>query len=61
MKKVKMKLVGLDGNAFSLIGAFRQNAQRQGWNKEEIQVVMKKCMSGNYDNLLRVLMEHTEE
>jgi len=61
MKKVKMRLVGLDGNAFSLIGAFRQNAQRQGWNKEEIQVVMKKCMSGNYDNLLRVLMEHTEE
>ena len=61
MEKVKMKLVGLDGNAFSLIGAFRQNAQRQGWNKEEIQVVMKKCMSGDYNNLLRVLMEHTEE
>lgn len=61
MKKVKMKLVGLDGNAFSLMGAFKQNARRQGWNKEEIDVVMKKCMSGNYDNLLRVLMEHTEE
>jgi hypothetical protein len=61
MKKVKMRLVGLDGNAFSLMGAFKQNARRQGWNKEEIDVVMKKCMSGNYDNLLRVLMEHTEE
>jgi hypothetical protein len=61
MKKVKMKLVGLDGNAFSLMGAFKQNARRQGWNKEEIDVVMKKCMSGDYDNLLRVLMEHTEE
>jgi hypothetical protein len=61
MKKVKMKLVGLDSNAFSLMGAFKQNARRQGWNKEEIDVVMKKCMSGDYDNLLRVLMEHTEE
>lgn len=61
MKKVKMKLVGLDGNAFSLMGAFKQNARRQGWNKEEIEVVMKKCMSGDYNNLLRVLMEHTEE
>jgi len=61
MKKVKMRLVGLDGNAFSLIGAFKQNARRQGWNKEEIEVVLKKCMSGDYDNLLRVLMEHTEE
>jgi hypothetical protein len=61
MKKVKMRLVGLDSNAFSLMGAFKQNARRQGWNKEEIDVVMKKCMSGDYDNLLRVLMEHTEE
>jgi hypothetical protein len=61
MKKVKMKLVGLDGNAFSLMGAFQQNARRQGWNKEEIDVVIKKCMSGDYNNLLRVLMEHTEE
>ena len=55
-----MKLAGLDGNAFSLMGAFQQNARRQGWNKEEISEVIKKCMSGDYDNLLRVLMEHTE-
>jgi hypothetical protein len=61
MKKVKMKLVGLDGNAFSLMGAFQQNARRQGWKKEEIDEVIKKCMSGDYNNLLRVLMEHTEE
>jgi hypothetical protein len=61
MEKVKMKLVGLDGNAFSLMGAFQQNARRQGWKKEEIDVVIKKCMSGDYNNLLRVLMEHTEE
>ena len=60
MKKVKMKLVGLDGNAFSLMGAFQQNARKQGWNKEEIDEVIKKCMSGDYNNLLRVLMEHTE-
>jgi hypothetical protein len=60
MKKVKMELVGLDGNAFSLMGTFQQNAQKQGWNKEEIDEVIKKCMSGDYNNLLRVLMEHTE-
>lgn len=61
MKKVKMKLVGLDGNAFSLMGEFQQNARKQGWKKEEIDVVIKKCMSGDYNNLLTVLMEHTEE
>jgi hypothetical protein len=60
MKKVKMKLIGLDGNAFSLMGAFRQNAKKQGWNKEEIDKVIKECMSGDYNHLLVTLMEHTE-
>lgn len=61
MKKVKMKLVGLDGNAFSLMGAFQRNARKQGWSKEEIDVVIKECMSGDYNKLLVTLMEHTEE
>ena len=60
-KKVKMNLVGLDGNAFMLMGAFSQNAKRQGWSKEEIDVVLQKCMSGDYNNLLCTLMDNTEE
>lgn len=60
-KKVKMNLVGLDGNAFSLMGSFSGNARRQGWSKEEINLVLEKCMSGDYDNLLSTLVEHTEE
>lgn len=60
-KKVRMNLVGLDGNAFSLMGAFSRNARRQGWTKQEIDSVIEKCMSGDYNNLLRVLMENTEE
>jgi len=61
MKKVKMKLVGLDGNAFSLMGAFSSNARKQGWSKEEINVVIQECMSGDYNHLLVTLMEHTTE
>ena len=60
-KKVKMNLVGLDGNAFVLMGAFSRNAKRQGWTKEEIDVVLQKCMSGDYNNLLSTLMDNTEE
>ena len=60
MKKVKMKLVGLDGNAFSLMGAFQSNARKQGWSKDEIDKVIKECMSGDYNHLLETLMEHTE-
>jgi hypothetical protein len=59
-KKVKLELVGLDGNAFSLLGAFSKAARRQGWTPEEIKVVRDKATSGNYDNLLMVLAMHTE-
>jgi hypothetical protein len=60
-KKVKLNLVGLDGNAFSLLGAFSQAAHRQGWTKGEINTVRNAAMSGDYDNLLRVLTEHTDD
>ena len=60
-KQVKLTLVGLDGNAYSLMGAFSQAARQQGWTKEEIKVIIDECTSGNYDHLLVTLMEHTEE
>ena len=60
MKKVKLKLVGLDGNAFSLLGAFRAAAKKQGWTSEEIEEVTTKAMSSDYNNLLCVLMDHTK-
>lgn len=58
-KKVVMELVGLDGNAFSLLGTFQRNARRQGWTSEEIKEVLDDAMSGDYNHLLRVLMDHT--
>jgi len=60
-KKVQMNLVGLDGNAFSLMGAFSSNARRQGWPKEDIDKVIAECTSGDYNHLLSTLVAHTEE
>lgn len=59
-KKVKLELVGLDGNAFALLGAFSRAARRQGWTSAEIDAVTRQATSGDYDNLLCVLMDHTE-
>ena len=59
-KRVRMNLVGLDGNAFCLMGVFQKNARRQGWEREEIEKVLDECTSGDYNHLLRVLMAHTE-
>ena len=60
MHRVKLELVGLDGNAFSLMGAFQQAARRQGWSPEEIKTVLDECQCGDYNHSRCVLMDNTE-
>lgn len=60
-KKVKMRLIGIDSNAYALLGAFAREARRQGWTTEEIIQVEDRAKSSDYNNLLRVLMAHTTE
>lgn len=60
-KTVELQLVGLDGNAFNLLGAFSNAAKRQGWSKEEIDAVRKEATSGDYNHLLCTLIDHCEE
>jgi len=60
-KKVKLGVVGLDGNAFALMGALRKQARKEMERPDEIPAVLDECMAGDYDHLLRVLMEHTTE
>ena len=57
-KKVNLNLVGLDGNAFSLMGKFQAQAKKDKWDMDEISYVLDKCMSSDYNNLLCVLMEY---
>lgn len=61
MKKVTLQLVGLDGNAFSILGAFRHQARKEGWSSEEIEKVLKEARSSNYDHLLQTIMDYTKE
>ena len=60
MKEVNLTLAGLDGNAYSLMGAFQKQAQKEGWTKEEIQQVLDEATSSDYDHLLRTLDKHCE-
>lgn len=59
-KTVNLTLVGLDGNAVSLMGAFQRQARLEGWTKEEIKQVLDECMSGDYDHLLATLQQYCE-
>lgn len=57
-KKVKLKLQGLNGNAFNLMAAFRQQARIEKWTDAEIDQVLTECKSGDYDHLLQTLIAH---
>ena len=54
-------MIGLDGNAFFLLGAFARAARREGWSEAEISAVRDEATSGNYEHLLRTLMKYTED
>jgi hypothetical protein len=54
--KVKVKLVGEDGNAFAIMGRTRLAMRRAGIPQEEIDAYLEEAMSGDYDHLLSVTM-----
>lgn len=58
-KKISLDLEGLDGNAFSLLGAFQKQARREGWTDDEIRAVITESKTGDYDHLLQTLIKHT--
>jgi hypothetical protein len=51
--KVVVKLVGEDGNAFSILGRISAAMRRSKIKPEEISKFRSEAMSGNYDNLLQ--------
>lgn len=58
--KIRLDLVGLDGNAFALLGAFQRAARDQEWITGEIKAVIDEAMSGDYNHLLATLMQYCE-
>ena len=57
-KKVHLELLGIDGNAWSIMGAFRGKAKKEGWSEEEIRNVLEEARSGDYSHLLQTIQEH---
>lgn len=48
----KFDLVGVDGNAFSIIAYVKTAMREAGFSKEERSAYMEDCMRGDYDRLL---------
>jgi hypothetical protein len=58
-QKPKVKLIGRDGNAFFIIGTVRKALLKEGMG-QEAKEFMEKATSGDYNNLLRVVMEYVD-
>lgn len=55
--EINVRLVGQDGNAFSIMGRVAVALRRHGIDKEEIEEYYNQAMSGDYGHLLRTTME----
>lgn len=53
-------LIGVDGNAFAVMGHFRKHARRAEWDSEDIDFVLDKAKSGDYDHLLTTISTFTD-
>lgn len=59
-KTVNLDLVGVNGNAFMIMGVFRRQAKKEGWSQDEIDAVLKEAKSGNYNHFLATIENHCE-
>lgn len=55
--EIKVQLVGLDGNAYSIMGRVSAALKEAGISKEEIDEYYAESTSGDYDHLLRTATE----
>jgi len=57
---VKVKLIGEDGNAYSILGKVSRALRRAGYDKDFVNEYRKQATSGDYDHLLMVTMSYVE-
>lgn len=58
--KLKGGLVGIDGNAFMIMGTFQRDARHAKWPEDEIKAILDDARSGDYDHLLAVIARQYE-
>lgn len=54
-------LVGVDGNAFSVMAYVAKCMKNENFSVKEIKEYRSKAMNGDYNNLLCVSMDYVEE
>jgi hypothetical protein len=58
VEPVECSLVGIDGNAFALMGHWSRCARKAGRTKQEIDSVLSEAMCNDYNHLVATLARH---
>jgi len=59
-RKPACKLVGTDGNVFSIIGRVKRALKKAGQEDRAREFVEKAFCAGSYDEVLRLCMDYVE-
>lgn len=60
MEKVKVKLIGEDGNIFNLVGIARKALMRNGQEESALNMTEEVYASDSYDEALRVIGKYVD-
>jgi len=60
IKKPVVKLIGMDSNAFLILGIVKKALKKAGADQEYIEQYITEATSGDYDNVLTVTMEYVD-
>lgn len=58
IEKPTVKLVGEDGNAFSILARVRVALRKAGMKQDKIKEFVDEATSGDYDHLLQTCMKY---
>ena len=57
---VRVKLIGIDGNAFMILGQVTREMRRAKVSPEIIEEYKKEATSGDYNHLLAVTLKYVD-
>lgn len=60
MLKHRVSLVGIDGNAFNIMGYVVDNMRQAHFSQEERNAYIKEATNNNYDNLIQVSLKYCD-
>ena len=61
MEDQKYSLIGIDGNAFCIMGYVSKAMRRTGYSKEEIDEYLSEAQSSDYSNLVAVSSDQIDK